>query len=51
MNTRKKIAIVTAAALTILGISTVANAAPLTVTVNSVANSTTSAAPQLVALP
>jgi len=51
MNKRKRIALATAAALAMLGISTVANAAPLTVTVNSVANSTTSAAPQSVSVP
>ena len=51
MNTKKKIAFATAAALAMFGISAVANAAPLTVTVNSVANATTSAAPQSVAVP
>ena len=44
MKTTKKIAIATAAALAMFGISAVANAAPLTVTVNGVANVTTSAA-------
>ena len=51
MKTTKKIAIATAAALAMFGISAVANAAPLTVTVNSVANATTSAAPATVAVP
>ena len=51
MKTNKKIAFATAAALALFGISTVANAAPLTVTVNSVANTTTSTAPQTVAVP
>jgi hypothetical protein len=51
MNTKKKIAFATAAALAMFGISAVASAAPLTVTVNSVANVTTSAAPQSVAVP
>ena len=51
MNTKKKIAFATAAALAIFGISAVAHASPLTVTVNSVANTTTSAAPQSVAVP
>jgi hypothetical protein len=51
MKTTKKIAIATAAALAMFGISAVANAAPLSVTVNSVANATTSAAPQVVLVP
>ena len=51
MKTNKKIAFATAAALAMFGISAVANAAPLTVTVNSVANTTTSVAPQAVAVP
>ena len=51
MKTTKKIAIATAAALAMFGISAVANAAPLTVTVNTVANATTSAAPVTVSVP
>ena len=51
MNTKKKIAFATAAALAMFGVSTVAHATPLAVTVNSVANATTSAAPQLVSVP
>jgi hypothetical protein len=51
MKTTKKIAIATAAALAIFGISSVAHATPLAVTVNSVANVTTSAAPQAVSVP
>lgn len=51
MKTKKKIAFATAAALAMFGVSTVAHATPLAVTVNSVVNSTTSAAPQSVAVP
>ena len=51
MKNNKKIAFATAAALALFGISTVAHATPLAVTVNSVANVTTSAAPQSVAVP
>jgi len=51
MKVTKKIAIATAAALVIAGISTVAHANPLAVTVAGVANATTSAAPQTVAVP
>ena len=51
MNSFKKIAIVVAAALTFTGISTVAQAAPLVVTVASAANATTTANPVTVAVP
>lgn len=51
MKTTKKIAIATAAALAFVGISTSAHATPLSVTVAGVANTTTSAAPQVVAVP
>ena len=51
MKVTKKIAIATAAALAIVGVSTVAHATPLAVTVAGVANTTTTAAPKTVAVP
>ena len=51
MKTTKKIALATAAALAIVGISASAQAAPLAVTVAGSANTTTSAAPATVAVP
>jgi hypothetical protein len=51
MKVTKKIALATAAALAIVGVSTVAHATPLAVTVAGVANTTTSAAPKTVAVP
>ena len=51
MKINKKIIIATAAALAIFGMSSVANASPLVVTVASVANVTTTTAPKLVAVP
>jgi len=51
MKLTKKIAFATAAALAIVGVSTVAHATPLSVTVASVANTTTPAAPYTVAVP
>ena len=51
MNIKKKIVFATAAALAIAGISTAAQAAPLSVTVNAITNTTTSAAPATVLVP
>lgn len=51
MNSYKKIAVITAAALSLVGLSTPANAAPLAVNVGLVANSTTAVAPATVAVP
>ena len=52
MNSFKKISIATAAALAIVGISVApSSAAPLAVTVATVANATTLAAPTTVAVP
>ena len=52
MNSFKKISIATAAALAMVGISVApSSAAPLAVTVATVANTTTSAAPQMVSVP
>lgn len=51
MKVINKIALATAAALAFMGISAVANAAPLVVTVAGVTNATTSAAPKTVAVP
>jgi hypothetical protein len=51
MKVTNKIALATAAALAFMGISAVAHAAPLVVTVAGVTNATTSAAPKTVAIP
>jgi len=51
MKVINKIALATAAALAFMGISAVANAAPLVLTVAGVTNATTSAAPKTVAVP
>jgi uncharacterized small protein (DUF1192 family) len=51
MNSFKKIAVVTAAAMALVGLSTSANAAPLAVNVGIVANATTAVAPATVAVP